>query len=574
MRIYNSLVKSLKMQCEIRGMADISEAGRPPPESMPKRGRVNEVCREWLVHEDGALAYKLQKEEVEQHYTGNKSRNAVVRLDTPLAKSEQQREQEEALAKHHQRVLEQEQYDAQVARQLAERMEREEQLRRHQREQQDEEVARQMQEREKIKLEKERREREQMEMMYQQRHPQAWQMSPPSRSPPQLPVHASPQSQPQPQPQPLPPRQPKPGPSTSPIHSLPPPLNNIRAYPKPGTGKAGGMVDQLHDQEPGQDVAGAVFGGHLAHTPPRAPRHTHGDVNAIGLPMSLAPEDVAQHIRQLNLSRHSPPFSQFCEELPSPEDLYEEEARRVQEEKDAEFARQLQELEEREGAEGLERDRQLAIEAQDQELAKMLQEKEKAKLKRARERAKQKALLKRQQDQQQLENCAGPSGSGASSPLSQQHSQITAEDEEGCYSLPHAGSPVPSTSNLGTAGNHGDLPPKILHPKGRRRFPDPEAIEELPSPSISSPSPVNSSLPKDPLRNIAAVIDPTYPRRSPSNVPEVRALPSAASSHQDYPEVQCDIPAPPYMPIQGQRRTASLEKKSKKKPSKDGCKQQ
>jgi hypothetical protein len=35
-----------------------------------------------------------------------------------------------------------------------------------------------------------------------------------------------------------------------------------------------------------------------------------------------------------------------------------------------------------------------------------------------------------------------------------------------------------------------------------------------------------------------------------------------------------DSPVPPYMPIQGQRRSASLEKKSKKGRSKDSCKQQ
>lgn len=35
-----------------------------------------------------------------------------------------------------------------------------------------------------------------------------------------------------------------------------------------------------------------------------------------------------------------------------------------------------------------------------------------------------------------------------------------------------------------------------------------------------------------------------------------------------------DSPAPPYMPIQGQRRTASLEKKQKKKNKESGCKQQ
>lgn len=87
------------------------------------------VCREWLVHEDGALAYRLQDEEskkiiifvlifnfffflmsiinkknlsiliwwyiffsVKEHYTHNKVRNAQVREDLPKAKVEQELE--------------------------------------------------------------------------------------------------------------------------------------------------------------------------------------------------------------------------------------------------------------------------------------------------------------------------------------------------------------------------------------------------------------------------------------------------------------------------------------------------
>lgn len=633
------------MQCEIRGMADITDAGRPPPESLPKRGRVNEVCREWLVHEDGALAYKLQKEEVEQHLSGNKSRNAVVRLDTPLAKSEQQREQEEALAKYHQRVLEQEQYDAQVAKQLAARMEREEQLRRMQREQQDEEMARHLQEREKVKLERERRERERLDAEFIQQlppqqmhrahpqHPQLWhpqmqiQMPPPaSRSPAQLPSPShSPQSshlQPQPsppsaqsqsQPQPLPPRQPKPGTNSSPLYNHPPPVSNIRAYPKPGSAPGASasspsspaalMGDQPYvhgaagasasasgcdqDYQDYQDVAGAVGPvdagaaysrghGHFSHTPPRAARQQgahggHREVHGVHS-ISPAPEDVAHQIRQLNLSRHT--AAQMCDDLPSPEELYEEEARRLQEEKDAEFARLLQEQEEREGADGIDRDRLLAMEAQDQELARMLQEKEKAKLRRARERAKQKALLKKQQEQQQMDGAgpsgAGPSGSGTSSPLSPHHPQIGPEDEEGCYSLPHQPSPVPPPAHPTAAGASFEVTKSAS--KGRRRFPDPEAIEEIPSPNVTPPGTVNGT--NEALRNIAIVIDPTYPRRSPPNVGGIRTSPVTTGNQQDYVDEDCASPAPPYMPIQGQRRTASLEKKAKKKAPKDGCKQQ
>lgn len=84
------------------------------------------MCKEWLVHEDGALAYHLQKLEgqlcsvvllllssvypfyyldltnfykcftVDEHYNGNRSRNAIVRQDLPTAKEEQEREIREA----------------------------------------------------------------------------------------------------------------------------------------------------------------------------------------------------------------------------------------------------------------------------------------------------------------------------------------------------------------------------------------------------------------------------------------------------------------------------------------------
>lgn len=57
------------------------------------------------------------------------------------------------------------------------------------------------------------------------------------------------------------------------------------------------LPDQPHCHGLGEDFAGAAFGGHLAHTPPRAARHHHGDVNSIGLPISPGPDDVAQQIR-------------------------------------------------------------------------------------------------------------------------------------------------------------------------------------------------------------------------------------------------------------------------------------
>lgn len=47
----------------------------------PRMGKVHEMCREWIVREDGALAYQLQSQEINDHYKHNKHKNAQVCLD-------------------------------------------------------------------------------------------------------------------------------------------------------------------------------------------------------------------------------------------------------------------------------------------------------------------------------------------------------------------------------------------------------------------------------------------------------------------------------------------------------------
>lgn len=82
-------------------------------------------------------------------------------------------------------------------------------------------------------------------------------------------------------------------------------------------------------------------------------------------------------------------------------------------------------------------------------------------------------------------------------------------------------------------------------------------------------------------------IDPTYPRRqgiSPLSYDTSTSgtVTSTSSSSPGFILPPPDVseleeetsPVPPYMPIQGQRRTASLEKKIKKKNKDGGCKQQ
>lgn len=68
------------------------------------------VCKEWLVREDGALAYQLQSQEINEHYKGNRFRNALVRQDYPTALHEQIKEKEYAerqAAVYHQMINEQ-----------------------------------------------------------------------------------------------------------------------------------------------------------------------------------------------------------------------------------------------------------------------------------------------------------------------------------------------------------------------------------------------------------------------------------------------------------------------------------
>ncbi|XP_068211201.1 coiled-coil domain-containing protein 50 isoform X3 [Palaemon carinicauda] len=133
----------------------------------------------------------------------------------------------------------------------------------------------------------------------------------------------------------------------------------------------------------------------------------------------------------------------------------------------------------------------------------------------------------------------------------------------------------------------------------KARLPDPEAVIDLEGESSSSiePSPAMG------FTNIACAIDPTYQRRvmrgeltaSPQTTLQSTSSSSSTSSGtggiiptsmmspiSPLPppvfEDDDDYPVPPYMPIQGQRRTASLEKNRRLKPpkdkSKESCKQQ
>ncbi|CAG5134326.1 unnamed protein product, partial [Candidula unifasciata] len=57
--------------------------------------------KQWSVHEDGALAYQIQNQEITQHYGLNRFNRRTVREDIPIAKivqsEEELRQQEERM---------------------------------------------------------------------------------------------------------------------------------------------------------------------------------------------------------------------------------------------------------------------------------------------------------------------------------------------------------------------------------------------------------------------------------------------------------------------------------------------
>ncbi|XP_012941379.1 uncharacterized protein LOC106012578 [Aplysia californica] len=78
----------------------MAEAKEEVP-TLPPKGRVQSVRQQWSVHEDGALAYRIQNEEIDQHYGLNRFHRRTVREDIPVAKvvqtEEECRQQEERM---------------------------------------------------------------------------------------------------------------------------------------------------------------------------------------------------------------------------------------------------------------------------------------------------------------------------------------------------------------------------------------------------------------------------------------------------------------------------------------------
>lgn len=265
------------------------------------------------------------------------------------------------------------------------------------------------------------------------------------------------------------------------------------------------------------------------------------------------------------------------------EEIREIDKRIEQERKDEELARMLQDSENK-NLNQEELDRKLAIEAQDKELAKMLQEREKAKAKRAKERARQKRELMKQQQQQNgnHHDPQDPDGENYSNPVDMlqaneanmnrryQHSpEVPANGQfqhqkQSSYNSQSSGGSY--HQNDDPYSNPVDMMPPPLQQRGAQR---PNQLDIRGQ--LNRPHPPRAHLPED--QNIAAMIDPTYATPSPPKNP----APMSKSTPPDileYCENSNDEPstAPPYMPIQGTRRSAMMNDKRKKQ--KERCNQQ
>jgi len=91
-------------------------------QSLPRSGHVSQLRANWSVFEDEALATRIQHEEIDHHYKGNKIRNQQIRADIPQAKDIQSSEildAEQRMELYRQQLNDQAEADSRLAVQLA-----------------------------------------------------------------------------------------------------------------------------------------------------------------------------------------------------------------------------------------------------------------------------------------------------------------------------------------------------------------------------------------------------------------------------------------------------------------------
>ncbi|XP_034473767.1 mediator of RNA polymerase II transcription subunit 15 isoform X3 [Drosophila innubila] len=396
-------------------------AAVPKKESLPRSGHVNEVCKEWLVREDGALAYKLQSQEINDFYKGNRYRNAVVREDFPTALHEQIKETEQAqrqVEAYRRRLTEQEEHDKRVAKEIADKLERDLQEQQQKELQQSELIAQKMQE------------------IYVNLPPVPPPATRDKSRPPPRPAKASiHQQQLQQQQQQHQQSNGSLEPSTSQqarylSQQQQQPLQLQQQHFSQTDNYVGlSLIPNILDMQtaaPAEVAVAAtttiVSATAAISTPSRQAPKEHTQTQSHNQLLKLSPEKYDQMVGNFGLGnakaverhmqQHADDIELYVDPcdyaslrdigLP-PEEIHEMSKKLKQEQKDELLARRLQAIESKDNMRQEHRDRMMAIEAQDKELAKMLQEREKAKVKRAKEKA-------RLRKSQQKEAAAGGSG--------------------------------------------------------------------------------------------------------------------------------------------------------------------
>ncbi|XP_017834882.2 putative mediator of RNA polymerase II transcription subunit 26 isoform X3 [Drosophila busckii] len=372
-------------------------AAVPKKESLPRSGHVNEVCKEWLVREDGALAYKLQSQEINDFYKGNRYRNATVREDFPTALHEQIKEKEQAqrqVEAYRRRLTEQEEHDKRIAKEIAEKLERDLQEQQQKELQQSELIAQKMQE------------------IYVNLPPVPPPATRDKSRPPPRPAKASIRQQQQQQ---LQQQQQQTNdklePSTSQqarYHSQQLQLQQQHFSQTDnyvGLSLIPNIVDMPATATAAAAAAAAITPSRqtLAHKQlmklsPEKYDQMVGNL-ALGNKSKAAERHMQQHADDIELYVDPCDYASLREIGLPPEELHEISQKLKQEQRDELLARRLQAIESKDSVRQEQHDRMLAIEAQDKELAKMLQEREKAKAKRAKEKAR---LRKSQQKDNSL----------------------------------------------------------------------------------------------------------------------------------------------------------------------------
>ncbi|TRY69161.1 hypothetical protein TCAL_14276 [Tigriopus californicus] len=490
-------------------------------------GHVSRLRQNWVVHEDGALAERLQSQEYHQHLSGNKQRNHQIREDFPQALQEQTRERVHAqmvYQDHIHKVREQEDRDAEIARRMALEWEAKEREHRAYEATRDEIFARRIQNLEAGK-------RPTSAAAHQ---PDRHSVRPASHTQP-LPVLSN--------------------------GDVPYASSDISEMSRPSRGGAERLLHYERDRplpesyqvkmaRPARVTPEPLYANnqpeHYAVSSPY-PSPDDGELGAAGggasgqahRAGSLSPE----LLEAAGLSQRDVALSRRAEE------------QLEQERRDRELARILQEQLSTEEVGLASRDSDRA--AKDLEFARRIQLKEKEKLKRAKERSRLKKL-------------------------EQQHSRQLAEADD-IVSESRSHSRLSKQSHTSDILNESHVSIPLRRPYMNRA-----AIDDYDSGSNSEPQYENvgpQSRPhlthphqsRPPLHTQKQY--PTSPPSIPSSEmtpsPEVNG-PTAQGTFSSGTSRDMDDPVPPYMPMQQSqsRKSSSLEKRILKKKEKEGCKQQ